>query len=109
MPIYTGPNSVYAKKHSIYCPGPGVNVQTARCILNMIDKELRSGWTYDQRGRRIKMTPRLAAKRAVYMTALARKHYGAAEARRVAEVVRSWLRKRGLAREAAAVARARAR
>ncbi len=84
-------------------------MQTARCILNMIDKELRSGWTYDQRGRRIKMTPRLAAKRAVYMIALARKHHGREEARRVAELVRGWLRRKGLAREAAAVARARAR
>ncbi len=109
MPIYTGPNSVYGRKHGIHCPGPGVNVKTARCILNMIDRELRSGWTYDQKGRRIKMTPRLAAKRAVYMIALAQKHYGREEAKRVAELVRSWLRRRGLAREAAAVARARAR
>ena len=37
MPIYTGPNSVYGRKHGVYCPGPGVNVKTARCILNMID------------------------------------------------------------------------
>jgi len=66
----------------------------------MIDRELKSGWTYDQRGRRVKMTPKLAAKRAVYLIALARKHHGAAEARRVERVVREWLRKRGLTREA---------
>jgi hypothetical protein len=107
MPIYTGPNSVYGRKHGVYCPGPGVDVKTARCILNMIDRELRSGWTYDQRGRRIKMTPKLAAKRAVYMIALAKKHRGREEARRVAEVVRGWLARRGLTREAAAVARSR--
>ena len=107
MPIYTGPNSVYARRHGVYCPGPGVNVKTARCILNMIDRELRRGWTYDQRGRRIKMTPKLAARRAVYMIALARKHHGREEARRVEELVREWLRRRGLTREAAAVARAR--
>ncbi len=86
-----------------------MNVKTARCILRMIEGELRSGWTYDQRGRRIKMTPRLAARRAVYMIALARKHHGREEAKRVAEVVQSWLRRRGLAREVAAVAVARAR
>ena len=107
MPIYTGPNSIYAKKHGIYCPGPGVNVKTARCILNMIGRELRRGWTYDQRGRRIKMTPKLAAKRAVYMIALARKHHGREETRRVEELVREWLRRRGLTREVAAVARSR--
>ncbi len=84
-----------------------MNVKTARCILNMMDKELKGGWTYDQRGRRIKMTRRLAAKRAIYMIALARKHYGKEETRRVAEIVREWLRKRGLTREVAAVARAR--
>jgi hypothetical protein len=105
MPIYTGSRSVYAHKHGVYCPGPGVNVRTARCILNMIDRELKSGWTYDQRGRRIKMTPRLAAKRAVYLIALARKHYGREEARRVAELVRAWLAKRGLTREVAAARR----
>jgi hypothetical protein len=103
MPIYTGPNSVYGRKHSVYCPGPGVNVKTALCILNMIDRELRSGWTYDQKGRRIKMTPKLAAKRATYLIALAKKHRGREEARRVEEVVRSWLARRGLTREAAAV------
>jgi hypothetical protein len=75
----------------------------------MIDRELHRGWTYDQRGRRIKMTPKLAAKRAVYMIALAKKHHGREEARRVAEVVRGWLRRRGLTREAAAVAAAKAR
>jgi len=91
----------------VYCPGPGVDVKTARCILNFFDRELRSGWTYDQKGRRIKMTPKLATKRAVYMIALARKHHGAAEAKRVAELVRGWLRRRGLTKEAAAVARAR--
>jgi len=105
MPIYTGSNSIYARRHGVYCPGPGVDARTAKCILNMIDRELRSGWTYDQKGRRIKMTPRLAAKRAVYMIALARKHHGREEARRVAEVVRSWLARRGLTREAEAVAR----
>jgi len=72
--------------------------------LNMMDRELRRGWTYDQKGRRIRMTPRLAAKRAVYMIALAKKHRGREESRRVAEVVRGWLRKRGLAREVAAAA-----
>jgi hypothetical protein len=55
------------------------------------------------------MTPRLAARRAVYMIALARKHHGATEAKRVERVVREWLRKRGLTRAAETVAVARAR
>ena len=88
----------------MYCPGPGVNVKTARCILNFIDRELKTGWTYDQKGRRIRMTPKLAAKRAVYLVALARKHHGREEARRVAKVAREWLRRRGLTREVATAA-----
>jgi hypothetical protein len=107
MPIYTGPNSVYARKHGVYCPGPGVNVRTARCILNFIDRELKTGWTYDQRGRRIRMTPKLAVKRAIFMIFLAGKHYGREEAKRVEKLVRRWLAERGLTRAAAAVARAR--
>jgi hypothetical protein len=70
----------------------------------MIDSELRTGWTYDKKGRRIRMTPRLAAKRATYLIALAKRHHGSAEARRVADLVRGWLVKRGLTREAAEVA-----
>jgi hypothetical protein len=42
------------------------------------------------------MTPELARKRAVYLIALAKKHRGAAEARRVAETVYEWLEGRGL-------------
>ena len=106
MPIYAGSSSVYARRHGIYCPGPGVGARTARCILNMIDRELKTGWTYDQKGRRVKMTPKLATKRAVYLIALAQKHHGREEARHVAEVVRGWLRRRGLTRETEVIARA---
>jgi hypothetical protein len=42
------------------------------------------------------MTPALAKKRALYLIALAKKHRGAAEARRVAEIVHSWLERRRL-------------
>jgi replicative DNA helicase len=42
------------------------------------------------------MTPALAKKRAVYLIALAKKHRGAAEARRVAEIVYDWLERRRL-------------
>jgi hypothetical protein len=42
------------------------------------------------------MTSALAKKRAVYLIALAKKHHGAAEARRVAEIVYDWLERRGL-------------
>jgi hypothetical protein len=42
------------------------------------------------------MTPALARRRAVYLIALAKKHRGAAEARRVAELVYSWLEKHKL-------------
>jgi hypothetical protein len=61
-----------------------------------MDIELRRGWTYDRSCRRIRMTPALAKKRAVYLVALARKHRDAAEARRVAEIVYQWLEKHRL-------------
>jgi hypothetical protein len=42
------------------------------------------------------MTPALAKKRALYLIALAKRHRGAAEAKRVAEIVYDWLEKHGL-------------
>jgi hypothetical protein len=78
-------------------PGGGIDAESARGILKLIDAELRRGWTYDKRGcRRIRMTPVLARKRALYLIALARKHSGAAEARQVAEIVYKWLERYGL-------------
>jgi len=71
-------------------------VRSARGILSLMDIELRRGWTYDRSCRRIRMTPALAKKRALYLIALAHKHRGAAEAKRVAEIVYSWLEKRKL-------------
>jgi hypothetical protein len=104
--IYQGEGSCYARYHGVYVPGSGINYNAARGILSMIDRELKTGYTYDHSCRRIRMTPKLARKRAVYLIALARKHYGAAEARRVRELVYSWLEKRGLTKRrlAAAVA-----
>jgi hypothetical protein len=62
-----------------------------------MDVELRRGWTYDRPScRRIRMTPTLAKRRAIYLIALTRKHRGAAEAKRVAEIVYSWLEKHRL-------------
>jgi hypothetical protein len=61
-----------------------------------MEAELRRGWTYDHSCRRIKMTPTLAKRRAIYLIALAKKHRGAAEARRVAEIVYGWLERHKL-------------
>ena len=99
--IYEGERSCWARHEKIYVPGSGVDAKAARGILSLIDKELRRGWTYDHSCRRIKMTPALAKKRAVYLIALAKKHHGASEARRVAEVVEEWLERRGLLKGAA--------
>jgi hypothetical protein len=89
--IYQGPQSCWARHERIYVPGSGIDVRAARGILALIDKELKRGWTYNHSCRRIRMTPALARKRALYLIALAKKHRGAAEARRVAEVVHAWL------------------
>ena len=99
--IYQGEGSCWARREHVYVPGSGIDVESARGILKLIDAELRRGFTYDHSCRRIKMTPALARKRAVYLIALAKKHRGAAEARRVAEIVYDWLERRGLLRGAA--------
>jgi len=94
--IYQGEGSCWARHENAYAPGSGIDARSARGILSLIEKELRRGWTYDHSCRRIRMTPALAKKRAVYLIALARKHRGAAEARRVAELVYSWLERHRL-------------
>jgi len=94
--IYEGPSSCWARNENAYVPGDGVDAKSARGILSLMERELRRGWTYDHSCRRIKMTPNLAKKRAVYLIALAKKHHGAAEARRVAEIVYAWLEKHRL-------------
>jgi hypothetical protein len=98
MNIYQGERSCWARRERVYVSGRGIDVESARGILKLIDAELRRGWTYDHSCRRIKMAPALARRRALYLIALARKHYGAAEARRVAEAVYEWLERRGLLR-----------
>ncbi len=95
--IYQGERSCWGRFERIYVPGSGIDVRAARGILALMDEELQRGWTYDKRGcRRIRMTPRLARMRALYLIVLARRHRGAVEARRVAEIVYGWLERRGL-------------
>lgn len=94
--IYEGENSCWAKNEHVYVPGDGIDAKSAKGILSLIDKELKRGWTYDHSCRRIRMTPALAKKRAVYLIALAKKHRGAAEAKRVAEIVYDWLERHKL-------------
>ena len=95
--IYQGESSCWARHEKTYVPGSGIDARAARGILSLIEIELRRGWTYDRPTcRRVRMTPALAKKRAIYLIALARKHRGVAEARRVAEIVYSWLERRRL-------------
>ncbi len=94
--IYQGPSSCWGRNENVYVPGTGIDARSAQGILALIEKELRRGWTYDHSCRRVKMTPALAKKRAIYLLALARKHRGAAEARRVAEIVYTWLERHRL-------------
>jgi len=96
MNIYQGEGSCWGRNENAYVPGSGIDTRSARGILSLIERELRRGWTYDHSCRRIKMTPTLAKKRAVYLIALAKKHRGVAEARRVAEIVYSWLERHRL-------------
>jgi hypothetical protein len=98
--IYQGPDSCWARQERVYVSGSGIDAHSARGILRLMDAELRRGWTYDHNCRRIKMTPALARKRALYLIALARRHSGAAEARRVAEIVYDWLERHGLLKKA---------
>jgi hypothetical protein len=92
--IYQGPNSCYAKREGVYITGEGVSARNAPAFLRFIERDLRRGWTYDHNCRKIRMTPRLAKRRAIYLIALARKHHGEREAEKVAEIVERWLGKR---------------
>ncbi|MFZ8808086.1 MAG: hypothetical protein ACO2PN_08260 [Pyrobaculum sp.] len=95
--IYQGEGSCWARHERVYVPGSGIDAKSARGILSLMDTELRRGWTYDRPScRRVRMTPALAKRRAVYLIALAKKHRGVAEARRVAEIVYTWLEKHKL-------------
>jgi len=94
--IYQGPTSCWAQHERVSAPGSGIDERAARAILHLMEVELRRGWTYDHSCRRVKMTPALAKKRAIYLIALAKRHYGAATARRIAEIVYSWLERHGL-------------
>lgn len=95
--IYQGEGSCWARNERVYVPGSGIDAHAARGILSLIERELRRGWTYDKPScRKIRMTPALAKRRALYLIALARKHRGAAEARRVAEIVYTWLERHKL-------------
>jgi len=98
--IYQGPDSCWGRHERIYVPGSGIDATAARGILALMDRELHRGWTYSHTCRRIKMTPSLAKKRALYLMALAKRHRGAAEARRVAEIVYQWLERHGLPKTA---------
>ena len=100
MNIYQGPTSCWAQHERVSAPGSGIDERAARAILYLMEAELRRGWTYDHSCRRIRMTPALARKRALYLIALAKKHRGAAEARRVAEIVYQWLERHGLLKTA---------
>jgi hypothetical protein len=73
--VYQGPNSCYAKYEGTYAPGRGVNAFTVRFLVGLILRDLKRGWTYE-RGtcRKIKMTPKLAIKRLLFLLKLARKH-----------------------------------
>jgi len=95
--IYQGEGSCWARHEGVYVPGSGVDAKSARGILALMEKELRRGWTYDRPScRRVRMTPALAKRRVIYLIALARRHRGVAEARRVAEIVYNWLEKHKL-------------
>jgi len=94
--IYQGPESCWAQREHVYVTGSGIDTRAARGIMALIEKELRRGWTYDHSCRRIRMTPELARKRALYLIALAKKHYGVGEAKKVAEIVYEWLERHRL-------------
>jgi len=96
--IYQGPPSCWAQYERVSAPGSGIDERAARAILYLMEVELRRGWTFDHSCRKIRMTPQLAKKRALYLIALAKRHRGAAETRRVAEIVYAWLERHGLLR-----------
>ena len=72
--IYQGPDSCYAKREGVYVRGRGVNAGNVNQYIRLILRDLRRGWTYNHSCRRIRMTPRLAARRLKFLVTLAEKH-----------------------------------
>ena len=91
--IYEGPSSCYAIREGTYVRGHGVNRRTAEEILRFLLRDLQRGWTYNHQCQRIPMTWDLFVRRARYLIALARKHYGPAEAAVVARLVNEYIKK----------------
>ncbi|MCE4608827.1 MAG: hypothetical protein F7C36_00385 [Desulfurococcales archaeon] len=79
MPVYQGRNSCYARREGIYVKRarkPGIDtLAEAAAIAKLILRDLRRGYTYeDKTCRKTKMTRRLAVRRLNFLKLLARRH-----------------------------------
>jgi hypothetical protein len=76
-PIYLGNNSIKAQKEGFYIPnlnGKGINTKDeAILIINQIISDYQRGFTYDHKGRLIKMTKNLAIKRLKFIPFIMKK------------------------------------
>ncbi len=73
--IYLGPRSCYARREGIYVKGEGVtSVRVAAGILYLLLRDLRRGWSYDHRCRKVRVTRRLFEERARFLAILAGRH-----------------------------------
>ncbi len=91
MPVYQGPRSCYARREGLYvrrARRPGIDtLAEAAAIARLILRDLRRGYTYEDRTcRKIRMTRRLAVRRLNFLRLLARRHRAP---RRVADAVDS--------------------
>jgi len=78
MSIYLGRHSVMCKREKICVVGDkkkGItSCQEAKAIIKLIFRDLKRGWTYNQQGKKIRMTKELAKKRIEFIKKLARFH-----------------------------------
>jgi hypothetical protein len=79
MSIYLGKNSIMCKKEKVCVRSdnkPGItSCKEAKGIIRLIFRDLRRGWTYNQQGKKIRMTKKLAKSRILFLLKLAKLHH----------------------------------
>jgi hypothetical protein len=79
VPVYQGPRSCYARREGVYvrrARRPGVDtLAEAAAIARLILRDLRRGYTYENRTcRKVRMTKALAVRRLNFLKLQARRH-----------------------------------
>ena len=71
---YIGPRSCYASEEGAYAPGKGLTEETFFTVLALILRDVKRGWSYDDKCNRIPFSKDYALQRVIWGGALAHTH-----------------------------------